>query len=223
MQPDIDELRNIRNSYYNSDAYQRNKRNNRYDSEGIRRNRGYYYDSSSSSNSDDYNNTRRRNFSNRPRKNNGLFNKISSIIKSIFNRDENVVYSIIALNIIVYLLWETAIYNQEEYYDDELLEFMNSHFTISWTNLIKRKRYWTVITSMFSHQDIIHLANNMFTFYSFALPVSFYYCCWYYKNIEKKIYKISITNLNNFILNIVKNYINIKKKKKKKKFFLFYK
>jgi len=168
MQPDINELRDIRNSYYNSDAYQRNRRNNRYDSERVRRNREYYYDSSDY---DDFNNFRRRNYNNRPRNNNGIFSKIHSIIKTIFKRDENVVYGIITLNVIVYILWETAIFNQREYYDTELLEFMNNHFTVSWTNLIKRKRYWTVLTSMFSHQDIVHLANNMFTFYSFALPV----------------------------------------------------
>eukprot|EP00833_Pecoramyces_ruminatium_P001492 jgi/Orpsp1_1/1175524/evm.model.c7180000054206.1 len=176
MHPNIDELRNVRNSYYRNNVYERNRRNN---SERIRNRRNFEYNSSDSD-SDNYENYENyenfnsnfyyRNFNRRTR-NINLFEKIKIVIKKIFNKDENVVYAIIIINIIIYIAWEFAIYNQEEFYDTELLEFMENHFTISWNNLIKNKRYWTLITSMFSHKDIIHLSNNMASFYSFSIPV----------------------------------------------------
>jgi len=174
MQPNIDELRNIRNSYYNSDAYNRNRRNN--SSERLRNRSNRYYNRLNDSSESDRNSDSEEPYYNREpyyrrRKRNGIFQKINSIIKTIFNRNENVIYAIIIQNILVYILWEYAIYIKEVNFDSELLDFMHNHFTISWSNLVRKKRYWTVLTSMFSHQDLIHLANNMFTFYSFSLPV----------------------------------------------------
>ncbi|ORX60099.1 rhomboid-domain-containing protein [Piromyces finnis] len=162
MQPDIEELRGIRNSYFKNNTYQKNKRNNTYNYEKNERNNEYSYDNSR--NNDSFNNTNRR-------ATNGVIEKIEFIIKIIFKKNINVVYGIIVLNVIVHILWEIASYNKEEFYDEELLRFMNNHFTISWNNLIKRKRYWTLITSTFSHKSIIHLTSNMSTFYYFALPV----------------------------------------------------
>ena len=42
--------------------------------------------------------------------------------------------------------------------------WMKRNFAISWPN-INRGRYWTLITSSFSHQEIFHLFSNMFTLY----------------------------------------------------------
>ena len=175
MQPNIDKLRKKRNSYYNSDAYNRNRRNN--SSERLRNRSNRYYNRLNDSSESDRNSDSEEPYYNREpyyrrRKRNGIFQKINSIIKTIFNRNENVIYAIIIQNILVYILWEYAIYIKEVNFDSELLDFMHNHFTISWSNLVRKKRYWTVLTSMFSHQDLIHLANNMFTFYSFSLPVS---------------------------------------------------
>eukprot|EP00833_Pecoramyces_ruminatium_P014142 jgi/Orpsp1_1/1188174/evm.model.d7180000062983.1 len=179
MRPDINELRDIRNSYYKNNVYEKNRRNN--NRERVRNYRNFNDNSSASSNDDfDTNeninsNYYNRNYYNRnynpPRRNNGLFKKIKKSLNKIFNKDENVIYAIIAINIIVHLLWETAHYNKEMNYNSKLLNFMHAHFTVSWTNLAKRKRYWTLLTSVFSHEDILHLVANMVSFYSFSLPV----------------------------------------------------
>ncbi|ORX84144.1 hypothetical protein BCR32DRAFT_201174 [Anaeromyces robustus] len=160
MQPDIDELRNIRNSYFKNNEYERNRREN---SERLRNRHNYE--------NYNYNFNSNRNSYNRKRNNRGLIEKIKIIIKTIFKKDESVVYTIIAINIIVYMAWEYATYKQEMFFDTDLLDFMHNYFTISWTNLVKRKRYCTLLTSMFSHEDIIHLLSNMVSFYSFSLPV----------------------------------------------------
>lgn len=47
------------------------------------------------------------------------------------------------------------------------IQFLNNNFLISWDH-IRAGRYWTLITSAFSHQDLGHLAGNMFSLYAFG-------------------------------------------------------
>ncbi|CAN8099749.1 unnamed protein product [Discula destructiva] len=47
-------------------------------------------------------------------------------------------------------------------------KYMLDHFTLSLYNL-RCGRYWTLLTSAFSHQDLPHLASNMYGFWSAAV------------------------------------------------------
>jgi membrane associated rhomboid family serine protease len=63
---------------------------------------------------------------------------------------------IIMLNICVFAMWM--------FYD---LDFMTRNFTVSWVGLTEG-RVWTLITSVFSHNLIFHIAINMFVLNSFG-------------------------------------------------------
>lgn len=63
---------------------------------------------------------------------------------------------IIMVNICVFAMWM--------FYD---LVFMSQNFTVSWVALAEH-RYWTLLTSVFSHNLLIHIAINMFVLNSFG-------------------------------------------------------
>lgn len=72
---------------------------------------------------------------------------------------------LIALNTIVYLVWN---------YGDELgvgralgPEFMIDNFLVSW-DALAAGRYWVLLTSVFSHSNLLHLFMNMFVLNSFG-------------------------------------------------------
>lgn len=65
---------------------------------------------------------------------------------------------IIALNLAVFLLWQVS---------GDTREFLIAHFTTSWQHL--RLGYvWTLLTSVFSHERLFHLALNMLVLYFFG-------------------------------------------------------
>jgi membrane associated rhomboid family serine protease len=66
---------------------------------------------------------------------------------------------IIAINIVVFLLWN--------YWDGSEYGFMASNFLVSWDALIAG-RYWTLLTSVFSHVGFLHLFINMYAFLGFG-------------------------------------------------------
>ncbi len=49
-------------------------------------------------------------------------------------------------------------------------EFMKEHFLVSWTALMDG-RYWTLLTSVFSHNMFFHIFLNMFVLLSFGPPL----------------------------------------------------
>jgi len=51
--------------------------------------------------------------------------------------------------------------------------FMMNNFSVSWTSLING-RFWTLITSVFSHQFLWHIFINMFVFVNFGIIVENY-------------------------------------------------
>ena len=65
---------------------------------------------------------------------------------------------IIALNIIVFICWNIT--------DVEPM-FMLENFTVSWDGL-SQGRYWTLLSSAFSHNMIWHIFLNMFVLRSFG-------------------------------------------------------
>src|SRR5687768_6004200 len=66
---------------------------------------------------------------------------------------------IIVINIAVYLLWSFA--------DEPRLEYMYKNFLVSW-DALSEGRYWTLLTSAFSHNMLIHILLNMFVLSSFG-------------------------------------------------------
>jgi membrane associated rhomboid family serine protease len=64
---------------------------------------------------------------------------------------------IILLNVLVFICWQIP----------EFQGFMLDNFTVSWT-LLEEGRYWTLLTSVFSHNMLMHILINMFVLQSFG-------------------------------------------------------
>ena len=106
-------------------------------------------------------------------KNYYLFDKFKRIGHFKIKNKESVVNTIIFINIMIYLLWVIAHY-LERSGRVRLLHFLQNNFTSSWTNTIQHKRYWTLFTDSFSHENLGHITGNMFTLYSFSFMVNIY-------------------------------------------------
>lgn len=63
---------------------------------------------------------------------------------------------IIAVNIAVFLMWHFDSY-----------DWMLDNFAVSWVS-VEEGRYWTLLTSIFSHNMLLHLFINMFVLSSFG-------------------------------------------------------
>ncbi|MDD4975010.1 MAG: rhomboid family intramembrane serine protease [Bacteriovorax sp.] len=72
---------------------------------------------------------------------------------------------IVIINILVFLLWNT--------YGLIYPEFMINNFLVSWSSL-SQGRYWTLLTSVFSHNMTWHIFINMFVFFNFGIIVENY-------------------------------------------------
>jgi len=68
---------------------------------------------------------------------------------------------IIAINVLVFLAWQAAGYNEA------LKQVMAGNFLVSPAHLA-HGHWWTLITSAFSHIDLWHIALNMFVLWSFG-------------------------------------------------------
>ena len=68
---------------------------------------------------------------------------------------------IIIINVIVYLFWFIASDSHSD------LIFMVNNFLVSWSGL-EEGRYWTILSSAFSHNMFWHLLMNMFVLSSFG-------------------------------------------------------
>lgn len=75
------------------------------------------------------------------------------------NRTSSAVQYIILLNVVVYLLWMVGA--------PLGTQFMVQNFLVSWTAL-SEGRFWTLITSVFSHAAFWHIFINMFVLASFG-------------------------------------------------------
>lgn len=67
---------------------------------------------------------------------------------------------IITINVIVYLMWTVF---QTSFPPN----FMMNNFTVSWNALLEG-RYWTLLSSAFSHEMLFHIFINMFVLNSFG-------------------------------------------------------
>jgi len=68
---------------------------------------------------------------------------------------------IIGINVIVFLAWQSASMVPG------LFEFMTANFLVS-TSHILHWHAWTLVTAAFSHNELWHLAINMFVLWSFG-------------------------------------------------------
>lgn len=68
----------------------------------------------------------------------------------------NITYIIIAINVFIFLLWMVA-----------SIPFMANNFLVSSSSVLDG-RVWTPLTSVFSHNQLFHLAINMLVLYSFG-------------------------------------------------------
>ncbi|KAJ2306768.1 hypothetical protein IWW55_001289 [Coemansia sp. RSA 2706] len=84
---------------------------------------------------------------------------------------ESLVYLIIAINGVVFILWQTAVSRKESLGDASLVATMVKHFSAMWPNLAEG-RVWTLVTPAFSHVESMHLLLNMFMLYSFGTDIA---------------------------------------------------
>ncbi|KAF9534438.1 hypothetical protein CPB83DRAFT_844247 [Crepidotus variabilis] len=81
-----------------------------------------------------------------------------------------VFYGIIGLNGAVFTMWFFAKEKYKQEGDPNSLVWMQQNFTNSWQNL-SSGRFWTPLSSCFSHRDISHILFNGFTFFFIGPPV----------------------------------------------------
>jgi membrane associated rhomboid family serine protease len=68
---------------------------------------------------------------------------------------------IIGLNVLVFLAWQAASYSPR------IFDFMTENFLVS-TFHLEHLHVWTLVTAAFSHNELWHLAINMFVLWSFG-------------------------------------------------------
>jgi membrane associated rhomboid family serine protease len=66
---------------------------------------------------------------------------------------------IVVLNVLVFLAWRLS--------SEEYLEWMAANFLVSWAHL-QDSRFWTLLTSVFSHNMFWHLLINMLVLKNFG-------------------------------------------------------
>lgn len=72
-----------------------------------------------------------------------------------------VVNTLVAVNLLVFLLW---------WWQGVPVEVMVGHFLVSWPHLVDG-RIWVLLTSVFSHNLLFHLAINLIVLLSFGPPM----------------------------------------------------
>ncbi|KAI7608613.1 hypothetical protein KC343_g12629 [Hortaea werneckii] len=85
------------------------------------------------------------------------------------------IWTLIGLNTAIFALWQYASHHQPPAPYPRLRhethpltpETLTAHTTLSWPNL-HAGRYWTLLTSAFSHQDPLHFIFNMLSLRAFA-------------------------------------------------------
>lgn len=81
-----------------------------------------------------------------------------------------IIYAIIGISTAVFLAWQYAMQNARQFGDFRLLKFMRENFLCDWHG-VRSGRWWTLITSTFSHNEMWHFGLNMFVLHSFGSTV----------------------------------------------------
>jgi membrane associated rhomboid family serine protease len=80
-----------------------------------------------------------------------------------FIATKRMVNTLVGINVGIFGLWVYADYIK----DPKLQANLVQNATLSWAN-VRAKRYWTFVTSAFSHKDFNHILFNMISFNTFA-------------------------------------------------------
>ncbi len=80
------------------------------------------------------------------------------------NTPSPLIRNLIIINLLVFLFWN--IHTGFSW----VPQFMTDNFLVSWTGLAEG-RFWTLITSVFSHHQFWHFLMNMFVLFSFGRVV----------------------------------------------------
>jgi rhomboid-like protein len=83
---------------------------------------------------------------------------------------QQITASVIGVNAAVFLTWQYGTMELQQRRNPTILTTMKRHFTLSLDN-VRRGRVWTMVTSAFSHKDIVHFGVNMFVLWNFAPTV----------------------------------------------------
>jgi len=93
---------------------------------------------------------------------------------SNYKSASNVLYALIGLNSAIFIAWNVAagvLPGLEPRQRIRLLNFMSRNFVCSKAN-VDQGRWWTVVTSTFSHQSLMHIIGNMFSLHAFGSVVA---------------------------------------------------
>lgn len=90
---------------------------------------------------------------------------------------QQILWPIIGLNVAVFLAWKIAdggIQPGKPISERrKQLSLLASNFTISHARVFKEHRWWTMLTSAFSQQELYHIVGNMFSLYAFGTVLAF--------------------------------------------------
>jgi membrane associated rhomboid family serine protease len=77
---------------------------------------------------------------------------------------------LLAINTGVFLAWTYARWEAEAdpFRGQSLLRFMTRNFITSYENVVEHNRWWTLVTSSFSHSMLLHFGINMVALWSFG-------------------------------------------------------
>ncbi|KAI5480762.1 hypothetical protein MNV49_007168 [Pseudohyphozyma bogoriensis] len=78
-----------------------------------------------------------------------------------------VLWTLLGVNIAVFFTWQYGTSVWQTFRDPSWLVFLNKNFTVSWAN-ISSGRFWTLLTSCFSHEGTGHIVMNMLSLYFIA-------------------------------------------------------
>ncbi|KAF1956617.1 rhomboid-domain-containing protein [Byssothecium circinans] len=76
----------------------------------------------------------------------------------------NIIYGLIAANSAVFAYAQYAKAQAQQGFPASLVQFYQN-FTINYDGVLREGRWWTMITSVFAHTDLMHLLGNMLSIY----------------------------------------------------------
>ena len=92
-----------------------------------------------------------------------------SVWRDSYAQRDGFLKSLILANVAVTGLWLTA--QMKSGKSSRPLEIMEDNFTVSSRGVFKERRYYTLVTSFFSHKSVSHLVNNMYTLWALGPAV----------------------------------------------------
>ena len=85
------------------------------------------------------------------------------------NNIDHLVNAIIVANLTIFSFWQIATHRLESLKQLRIYrQLMYDHFTVSYDGVFNRGLYHTLLTSTFSHMDILHLGSNMIALKSYS-------------------------------------------------------